>query len=143
MARTRRTTSGHRLSLFTPGRAGLVVLVLAAAWVGSSFARELYLSYRLNAQVNELHHQNDLIAQANQEYQQQLNALSKPSGAEEQARLHNYIKPDERVFVITPSPTPAAAPSARAAMPKAAAPKSDGGGFWGSLWRAITGGGGG
>jgi cell division protein FtsB len=130
MARTRRNNSGRRLSLLTPGRAGLVVLLLAAVWVGSSFARELYLSY-----------QNDLVAQANHEYQQQLDALSKPAGAEEQARLHSYVKPDEKVFIISGTPSPAPIPSPRAPTAAKTSPQNtDNGGFWGALWKAITGG---
>jgi len=138
MSRTRRTKGARRLTLLTPARAGAIALVVAAAWVGSSFARELYLSYRLNAQVNELRHENDLVAQSNAEYQQQLSGLSRAGGAEEQARLHDYVKPDEKVFIVTlPSPSPS--PTPPRAAPAARTSSSPGGGLLGGLWRFLTG----
>jgi cell division protein FtsB len=131
--RSRTTASSGFLR---PGRVMAVILMLAAAWVASEFAQKMYLSYRLDAQVQKLEAQNRQIAGANQSYQAQLQALSQPGGAEEQARLHNYVKPGEKVYaIIAPSPSPAPSPAAAAA---AAASADSGPTFWDFVWHTVT-----
>ena len=132
--RTSRTT---RPRIITPGRVGTVVLIVAAVWLASGFASRMMQAARLNAEVRAIQAENSRISQANLEYQQQLQALSAPDGAEEQARMHNYVKPDEKVYIVaqpSPSPTPVTSPSS--------APKSHGPAprpsFWADFWNALT-----
>ncbi|MEA2645377.1 MAG: hypothetical protein QOE92_460 [Chloroflexota bacterium] len=97
------------------------------------------MAYRLNAEVRALEQENARIEAANRAYQEQLAAVSRPDGAEEQARLHNYAKPDEHVYVIAASP--GAAPSPRPTPTPDAPPTHDSTGspgFWGDLWGALT-----
>ena len=132
-----RTSKTTRPRLVTPGRVGAIVLVLAAAWLASGFVTRMMQASRLNAEVRTIQAENARISQANLEYQQQLQALSAPDGAEEQARQHNYVKPDEKVYIVAqPSPTPGASlPAASSQTRPAPAPKSS---FWGDLWSALT-----
>ena len=133
-----RTSKTTRPRLITPGRIGAVVLILAAAWLGSGLVSRMLQASRLNAEVRALQADNSRVAQANLEYQQQLRALSAPDGAEEQARMHNYVKPDEKVYIVA-QPSPSASPPPPAAStPRnhaAAAPRSS---FWADLWNALT-----
>ncbi len=131
--RTSKTTRPH---LVTPGRIGTVVLILAAVWLASGFVSRMMQASRLNTEVRTIQAQNARIAQANLEYQQQLQGLSAPGGAEEQARMHNYVKPDEKVYIVA-QPSPSASPSAPAASPKkaASAAKSS---FWDDFLNALT-----
>ncbi|MGI8609044.1 MAG: FtsB family cell division protein [Candidatus Dormibacteria bacterium] len=114
-----------------------MVLILAAVWLASGFMSRMMQASRLNAEVRTIQADNSRIAQANLEYQQQLQALSAPDGAEEQARMHNYVKPDEKVYIVaqpSPSPTPALrAANSRTHPPEAAKPN-----FWGDLWNALS-----
>jgi cell division protein FtsB len=128
------TTPGASGRLITPGRVGTVLMIALGVWIASGFASKMVLAYRLNSEVHNLQAQNQQINDQNRAYAQQLAALSKPSGAEEQARLHNYVRPDEKVYVVAqpPSPSPSAGSSPRAATP------SQGGGFWSTLWSALT-----
>ena len=99
----------------------------------------MVVAYRLNAEVRALEQENARVDAANRAYQQQLAAVSRPDGAEEQARLHNYAKPDEHVYVIAPSP--GATPSPRQSVPPDYSTRGDSGnssGFWGDLWGALT-----
>ena len=132
-----RTSKTTRPRIITPGRVGTIVLLVAAAWLASGFVTRMVQASRLNAEVHAIQAENARISQANMEYQQQLQALSAPDGAEEQARMHNYVKPDEKVYIVaqpSPSPTPPAS-TAPAAKPHAAAPKPS---FWGDFWNALT-----
>lgn len=131
-----RTSKTVRPRVVTPGRVGTAVLILAALWLGSGFVTRMMQASRLNAEVRAIQADNSRISQANLEYQQQLQALSAPGGAEEQARMHNYVKPDERVYIVTqpsPSPSPLLPPSTpRNHVPSV--PKSN---FWGDFWNAL------
>jgi len=134
---SRHTTSKTtRPRLFTVGRVGTVVLLAAALWLGSGLVSRMVLAYRLNTQVKSLQAENNKVAQENRDYTQQLQALSRPDGAEEQARQHNYVKPDEKVYVVTP-PSQSLTPSAPPAATKKAAdpPKVS---FWGDFWSALS-----
>lgn len=133
----RRPSKAVRPRLITAGRVGTVVLLAAALWLGSGLVSRMVLAYRLNSTVRQMQADNRALAQANQGYQQQLQALARPDGAEEQARAHNYVRPDEKVYVVTqPSPNPSSSPAATAPRtPPPPAPKSS---FLADFWNALT-----
>jgi cell division protein FtsL len=121
-----------RSSLLRPQRLAALVLIAAAVWVGFAFAQKMYAAYQLNAEAQSIQRENDRIAQANKGYQQQLDALSRPDGAEEQLRQHSYTRPDENRYVValptpTPPPSPGTSPAAQHNQ-----------GFWSFLWNLIT-----
>ena len=135
---TRRTNRIPATSrLVTPGRLGLLLLLLAALWVGSGFVQQMVLAYRLNAQVVQLQKSNRLVAEQNRAYQQQLQSLQEAGGKEELERQHNYARPDEKVYVITGvSPSPVS--PARSAAASQPAQQQSSHGFWGDFWSALT-----
>jgi hypothetical protein len=99
----------------------------------------MVVAYRLNAAVRVLEGENKRIDDANRAYQQQLAAVARPDGAEEQARLHNYVKPDEHVYIIAaPSASPSPYPSPSAGYHQEVAAERTSGGFWSDLWGALT-----
>ena len=133
----RRPSKTVRPRFITAGRVGTVVLLAAALWLGSGLVSRMVLAYRLNSTVHQMQADNAHLAQVNAGYQQQLQALARPDGAEEQARAHNYVRPDEKVYVVTqPSPNPSAAPVATA--PRKAAPATPKPNFWADFWNALT-----
>jgi cell division protein FtsB len=138
LARRRLHTNPGRSGLLSPGRLGILVLIVAAIWIGSSFAQKIYVAYRLNAEVRTLQRENDRLAEANKGYAGQLAAMAKPQGAEEQARLHNYVKPDEKVYVVAAPPTPSPSPSRSPAPRSNAASADQSAGFWQDLWQAAS-----
>jgi cell division protein FtsB len=137
MARQRlKKSAGSSERVVTSGRIGMLVLFAAAVWVGSGFVSKMVVAYRLNAQVAQLQRDNQHLESTNRGYQSQLTALAQAGGKVEQQRLHNYIQPDEKVYVIaqptpgpSPSPSPHGSPAAAAAQP---------GGFWHDFWGALT-----
>jgi cell division protein FtsB len=136
--RTRTKTSAPP-RLISPGRVGMLILLFVALWVAWGFASKMVVAYRLNAEVRSIQQANQKIADQNKAYDQQLQAVSRPDGAEEQARLHNYVAPGEHVYVVATSPTPTS--SARPAPTpnyQDVATKPASGGFWQDLWGALT-----
>jgi cell division protein FtsB len=114
---------------------GVLLMLLACGWVGSGLAQQMYISYRLNKEVQALSADNDRIASTNHGYAQQLMAVSSSAGAEEQARLHNYVKPDEKVYVIElPSPSPSPSPRAKPASGN----QSHNSNWWDGIIRVLT-----
>lgn len=116
----------------------LALLLVAVVWVGYSFAQEVLLNHRLNAEAADLRQQNQAIAAANTGYRQDLLASSAGAAADEDARQHGYARNDERVYVVgRPAPT---------ATPAATAKINDGSngvtgrptGLWESLGRLIA-----
>jgi hypothetical protein len=140
MARQRRKKSvGPSGHLVTPGRVGVLLLVLAALWLGSGFASKMLVAYRLNAEVAQLQADTQRLEDVNRGYQSQLSALAQPGGKEEQERLHNYVQHDEKVYVIAqPSPSPSPSPRAASAPARAANGASQSRGFWQEVWGAVT-----
>jgi cell division protein FtsB len=136
MSRRRPSKTG-RPRFITAGRVGTVVLLAAALWLGSGLVSRMVLAYRLNSTVKQMQADNRRVAQANQEYGQQLQALARPDGAEEQARAHNYVRPDEKVYVVT-QPSPAPSPSAVATAPRKPAAPAPTSSFWADFWNALT-----
>ncbi|HEY8739781.1 MAG TPA: septum formation initiator family protein [Candidatus Dormibacteraeota bacterium] len=132
----RRPSKTSRPRFITAGRVGTIVLLASALWLGSGLVSRMVFAYRLNTQVRTMQGQNDKISQANLEYRQQLQALSRPAGAEEQARAHNYVKPDEKVYVVTqPSPVPSPRPAATIHKQNPVKSKPN---FWADFWSALT-----
>jgi cell division protein FtsB len=130
------TASSERL--ITSGRIGMLLLLAAAVWVGSGFVSKMVVAYRLNSEVAQLQKQNQHLENLNRGYQSQLTALAQAGGKVEQQRLHNYIQPDEKVYVIAqPSPGPSPSPSPHAS-PAAAGATAQPGGFWHDFWGALT-----
>jgi hypothetical protein len=117
---------------------GILLLALAALWMGSGFASKMVLAYRLNAEVEQLQRDTQRLEELNHGYQSQLAALAQPGGKEEQERLHNYVQHDEKVYVIA-QPSPASSPSPRPAplTARAASGVPQAHGFWGDLWGAL------
>jgi cell division protein FtsB len=134
-----RTSKTVRPRFITAGRLGTVVLLVAALWLGSGLVNRMVFAYRLNSQVKVLQSENQKIAQANAEYEQQLVALSRPAGAEEQARAHNYVRPDEKVYVVTqPSPSPSGSPTASGKAAQKAEGSHPKPNFWADFWNALS-----
>jgi cell division protein FtsB len=124
--------------LITPGRVGILLLFLAAIWVGSGFVSKIVVAYRLNAEASQLRQQNQALAAANSAYQSQLTALAQSGGKEEQVRLKNYVQKDEKVYVIAqPSPLPSPSPHIVPGSGGSASSASSGG-FLQDLWSALT-----
>jgi hypothetical protein len=101
----------------------------------------MVVAYRLNAEVQTIERDNQRIDEANRAYQQQLASLSRPDGAEEQARLHNYVNPDEHVYVIaqpSANPTPSPRSSSSPDYSYGVSGQQSSGGFWQDLWGALT-----
>jgi cell division protein FtsB len=136
MSRRRSSTTG-RPRFITAGRVGTVVLLAGALWLGSGLVSRMVLAYRLNSTVRQMQADNHRLAQANQEYSQQLQALARPDGAEEQARAHNYVRPDEKVYLVT-QPSPAPSPSPVATAPRKPSPPASKTSFWADFWNALT-----
>ena len=101
---SRPRTRGVRRTAF------LIVVAIAALWTAYAYAQELFLEHRLSQQVADLRHQNGLLAAQNQGYHKDIKALMTGTADEEEARLNGYSKPQERLYLVapTPSPTPAA-----------------------------------
>ena len=94
-----------------------IVLVVAAVWALYAYAQEAYLTHKLSQQVSDLRGQNTLIAEQNQGYHRDIQAITTGAADEEEARLSGYSRPQERVYLVTtpPSPTPVApSPSPKA-----------------------------
>jgi cell division protein FtsB len=92
------------------------VVALAAAavlvWAGIAFAQEAYIGHKLSQQVSDLRKQNSEIAAQNAGYRKDVQALTKGTADEEEARLSGYAKPNEKTYLVTtpPSPSPSASP---------------------------------
>ena len=86
----------------------IIIFALAAVWALYAYAQEAYLSHKLAQQVSDLHRQNALIAEQNQGYHRDIQAITTGAADEEEARLSGYSRPQERVYLVTapPSPTP-------------------------------------
>ncbi len=122
----------------TPGRVGIMLLFLAALWVGSGFVNKMVVAYKLDAEARQLRQDNQRLADANRGYQSQLTALSQPGGKEEQERLHNYVQKDEKVYVIAqPSPGPSPSPRSSSSATGGGA-QTSAAGFFQDLWGAVT-----
>jgi hypothetical protein len=105
----------------------------------------MLVAHRLNVEAQMLSRENQQMVRQNGDLGQQLQAVSQLDGAEEQARLHDYVRPDEKVYVMAaPSPSPAATPSAgsSATAPDASHRLAKGEAkhrsLWDALWAAIT-----
>jgi len=87
-----------------------IVFVLAAVWALYAYAQEAYLSHKLGQQLSDLKSQNALIADQNQAYHRDIQAITTGAANEEEARLSGYSRPQERVYLVIapPSPTPSA-----------------------------------
>jgi cell division protein FtsB len=101
-----------------------IVFVLAAIWALYAYAQEAYLSHKLGQQVSDLHRQNGLIADQNQGYQKDIQAITSGAGNEEEARRNGYSRPQEKVYLVTaaPSPTPPAPSPSPKATPSPSTP---------------------
>jgi len=94
-----------------------IVFIVAAVWALYAYAQEAYLTHKLSQQVSDLRGQNTLIAEQNQGYHRDIQAITTGAADEEEARLSGYSRPQERVYLVTapPSPTPVApSPSPKA-----------------------------
>jgi cell division protein FtsB len=87
-----------------------IVLVVAAAWALYGYAQEAYLNHKLGQQVSDLRQQNALIAEQNQGYHRDIQAITTGAADEEEARLSGYSRPQERVYLVTAAPSPTPAP---------------------------------
>jgi cell division protein FtsB len=102
----------------------MIVFALAAIWALYAYAQEAYLSHKLDQQVSDLRRQNAQIAQQNQGYHKDIQALTTGAADEEEARLSGYSRPQEKVYLVTapPSPTPSAQSPSPKASPASPAP---------------------
>ena len=105
----------------------MVALAVAAIWLVSSFAQEVFLSRDLGRQAADLRQQNAALQAENRGYQRDIAASTSGAAAEEEARGDGYSKPKEKLYMIGASPPPApahAAPPTGAAKKSAAAPRA-------------------
>jgi cell division protein FtsB len=88
----------------------LLIVLVGMAWVGLAFVQEAYITHKLSQQVSDLRHQNTLLAEQNQGYRKDVQAITNGSANEEEARLNGYARPQEKTYLVTtpPSPSPAA-----------------------------------
>jgi cell division protein FtsB len=97
-------------------RQAMVFMVVAAAviWGGGAFAQEAYVGHKLQQQVAALRSQNAVLATQNQAFSKDVQGISSGTASEEEARLHGYARPNERLIqveiVASPSPSPSASP---------------------------------
>ncbi len=92
----------------------LLALTAFIAWMAYAYAQEAYLAHRLSQQAADLRQQNALIADQNQGYHKDIQAISNGAADEEQARLNGYSRPRERLYLVTaPSPPTTPSPSAK------------------------------
>lgn len=82
----------------------LLALCVVAAWLIGSFAQEMYLSHRLNAQAAALQQQNSALEAENTGYKKDIAAVASGASAEEDARINGYAKSGEKVYVIGAPP---------------------------------------
>jgi cell division protein FtsB len=85
----------------------LLVVLLGLAWVGLAFVQEAYISHKVSQQVSDLRRQNALIAQQNQGYRKDVQAITSGTANEEEARLNGYARPQEKTYLVTTPPSPA------------------------------------
>ncbi|HLZ93900.1 MAG TPA: hypothetical protein VKT20_01035 [Candidatus Dormibacteraeota bacterium] len=93
-----------------------IVVLAATVWALYAYAQEAYLAHKLAQQASDLRRQNGLLADQNQGYHRDIQAISNGTADEEEARQNGYSRPYERVFLVTdpPSPAPSPSPSAKA-----------------------------
>ena len=86
----------------------MVALAVAAIWLVSSFAQEVFLGRDLERQAADLRQQNSALQAENRGYQRDIVASTSGAAAEEEARGDGYSKPKEKLYLIgdSPSPTP-------------------------------------
>jgi len=96
-----------------------LVVLFAAAWALYAYAQEAYLSHKLTQQVSDLRRQNALIAEQNQGYHKDIQAITTGAADEEEARLSGYSRPQERVYLVTAPPSPI--PPVQSPSPKTSA----------------------
>jgi hypothetical protein len=87
------------------------VVALAVLWAGVAFAQEAYVGHKLSQQAADLRHQNAVLAAQNRGYHKDVAALASGTADEEEQRLSGYAKPQERLYLVTAAPSPAASPS--------------------------------
>jgi len=89
-----------------------LVLGITAVWALYGYAQEAFIGNRLAQQVNDLRHQNAVIAAQNASYRKDIQGITTGTADEEEARLNGYSKPQEKVFLVTapPTPSPSTAP---------------------------------
>ena len=83
---------------------------VAVVWVGVAFAQEAYIGHKLSQQVSALRAQNAQLAAQNQGYRKDVQALTSGAANEEEARLNGYTRPNERLYLVAPIPTPSPSP---------------------------------
>ena len=84
---------------------GLVAAV-GVIWGGASFAQEAYISHKLSDQVAALKKQNVVLGVQNSGYRKDVQALSSGVADEEEGRLSGYAKPNEKLYLVMPPPSP-------------------------------------
>jgi hypothetical protein len=98
----------------------LLAFALGGAWAVYTYAQEAYLAHRLGQQVSDLQRQDALLAGQNRGYHRDLSAMTSGAANEEEARLSGYSRPQEKLYMVTPSPSP----TPGSATPSASAPPS-------------------
>ena len=108
-------TGSVRASAFGVRHAVLfAVVAFALVWAGVAFAQEAYVGHKLSQQVAALRHQNTVLAAQNQGYRKDVQAMTSGAANEEESRLNGYAKPQERLFLVTVTPSASPSPPASA-----------------------------
>jgi hypothetical protein len=88
---------------------GLVACV-GIVWAGVAFAQEAFIGHKLSQQAAALRQQNIQLAAQNQGYRKDVSAITSGAANEEEARQSGYTRPNERVYLVAPIPTPSPSP---------------------------------
>ncbi len=115
-----------------PRSTELVVLGLLAAlcvWLVVSFAQEIYLNHRLNAQASAMVQQNQALQAENAGYRKDISAVASGASAEEDSRINGYARSDEKVYMVGAPPAPTQTPQQPKVTSSGASPV-DGLGHW-------------
>lgn len=95
----------------------MLVGLVVGVWVLWIFASEMLIAHRLHLQAAGLRVENARIAQQNDDLRRTVTGSESASAREEEARRHEFARPEEHVYIVTP---PSPAPSARRPAPSAA-----------------------
>ncbi len=99
----------------------MLVGLVVGVWVLWIFASEMLIAHRLHLQAAGLRVENARIAQQNDDLRRAVTGSESASAREEEARRHDFARPDEHVYIVTsPSPLPSARRTALS--PPSAAP---------------------
>ncbi|HYM67633.1 MAG TPA: hypothetical protein VEW68_10095 [Patescibacteria group bacterium] len=88
-----------------------MAVAIAVIWAAIAFVQEAALSHKLSQQAAALRDQNAVIAAQNRAYSKDVQGITSGTADEEEARQNGYARPNERLYLVTITPSPSAPPS--------------------------------